>query len=707
MSSSIIEQSKQAQIWHKLLQKKSFVIPVAAILVFFGIYMAFFGTGNQETSQEKATEIYEVQRSDISKTIDTDGTVIAEDGISLSFQSNGESTLTVQDVYVKEGDMVKKGDKIAKINTAELEMDLQSASTSKQIAIANLAQKQAGATQTEINIAQKQVDQAQASLNKIIDQNKYDIRGAEIAVEQAKLSLDETSKSQVNTGKSNSISLTDAQKSLEQAVESAVIKMKSSLLEVNNAVNDTKNLLDDQGEWESVLGAMNRQSVIDAKNAMDIVQAHVKTFEDKYRSITAESPEGDINQGLSDAIEIMKQASVMLDNLDDVIAGTFSYAYLSQDTIDAKRNSFNAENVKIKSSQESLINARQSIESAKLQIETTQTSGTSSTDSSQSKLSLAQKQLENAELQLSNTKQKTASEERSATLSMEIAKMQLAKLSEPLRDLDLATLRAQIDQAQTNINKIKYQIAQATMISPIDGKITALNGKAGDILVTENLTSFVTILNQDSFYISSAIEEMDIANIQVGQKVKATFDALPDLELEGDVTFISMTSVKDSSGIVTYEVHSAFSNLQSSGVREGMTASVQFVIKEAKDVLAIPSKAVKEQDSKKVVQMVDQSWHEVEVGADDGKNTEVISGLKQGDKIIVNSTLPKDTAKPAAPSSSGASADDKTAIMEKFGLSEADIEALKNMTDEERKTFMEAKGIKLEQMRGGGGTRAR
>ncbi|MCX6808019.1 MAG: hypothetical protein NTZ80_04495, partial [Patescibacteria group bacterium] len=56
---------------------------------------------------------------------------------------------------------------------------------------------------------------------------------------------------------------------------------------------------------------------------------------------------------------------------------------------------------------------------------------------------------------------------------------------------------------------------------------------------------------------------------------------------------------------------------------------------------------------KKVVQTVDQSWNEIETGADDDKNIEIISDLKQGDKIIVNSVLPEDNAKSAALSSPG------------------------------------------------------
>jgi HlyD family secretion protein len=143
-----------------------------------------------------------------------------------------------------------------------------------------------------------------------------------------------------------------------------------------------------------------------------------------------------------------------------------------------------------------------------------------------------------------------------------------------------------------------------------------------------------TIINNDTLYIEVNIEEADISKLKVGQKAQATLDAVEGLTLEGEVSFISLTSSTSSNGIVTYLVRVALSNTGETQIREGMTASIEFIISEAKNVLTVPVDAVRNISGQPSVQKADGTYAVVTTGFTDGKKVEVLSGLAAGDRVI-------------------------------------------------------------------------
>jgi RND family efflux transporter MFP subunit len=182
------------------------------------------------------------------------------------------------------------------------------------------------------------------------------------------------------------------------------------------------------------------------------------------------------------------------------------------------------------------------------------------------------------------------------------------------------------------LEKARFDYNKSILIAPIDGQIAALNYAAGDI-ITDNTLSVATIINNDTLFIEANIEEADISKLVVGQKAYASFDSLDGLRLEGEISFISLTSKTSNNGIVTYLVRVIF-NKGENQIREGMTASIEFVTSETKDVLVIPVDAVRNVEGKPSVQMITSEWKAVVTGFTDGKSVEVISGLKEGDKVL-------------------------------------------------------------------------
>lgn len=221
---------------------------------------------------------------------------------------------------------------------------------------------------------------------------------------------------------------------------------------------------------------------------------------------------------------------------------------------------------------------------------------------------------------------------------------------------DIATLRAQIDKANAQVEQAKYNLELGTLISPIDGEITELNGEAGDLLSDINNQPFAVVLNRNLYFVDVPIEG-DLPNYRLGQKISATFEALEGSEFTGEISNIAPIGTVDNNGVVSFTVRAILNDLNGLGgdifgvgtdsvSTSGsstessesyfvqMTANVDFIISESKNVLIIPVSAVKRIENKPSVQAEDGKWIPVTTGFTDGKMVEVISGLKEGDLVM-------------------------------------------------------------------------
>jgi membrane fusion protein, macrolide-specific efflux system len=164
--------------------------------------------------------------------------------------------------------------------------------------------------------------------------------------------------------------------------------------------------------------------------------------------------------------------------------------------------------------------------------------------------------------------------------------------------------------------------------------VSLLNYKKGDVIYTSDNKPMATVINNNTLFIEADIEESDISKLKTGQKAAVTFDAIEGKTFDGELSYVSLTSETSSNGIVTYLVRVLLPDAGASGVREGMTASVNFILSGVSDVLAVPVDAVRNVNGKPSVQLADGSYQAVTTGFTDGKSAEVISGLSEGDKIV-------------------------------------------------------------------------
>ena len=199
-----------------------------------------------------------------------------------------------------------------------------------------------------------------------------------------------------------------------------------------------------------------------------------------------------------------------------------------------------------------------------------------------------------------------------------------------------------INNAQKEVDKINEQIAKvnklkenSTLYAQIDGTILNLNYTVGS--TTSSEIPIVTIGENAKVFAEITVTQEEITKIEEGQRVNLIVSAYQDQMLEGTVSFINLKPNGQGSS-VNYSVMVEISE-NDLKLLEGMTVSAQFIVKDVKDVLTLSNKAITLKDGKQFVQVKqdDGTLKEVEIttGFSDGKISEIVSGLSEGDTVVV------------------------------------------------------------------------
>ncbi len=218
-------------------------------------------------------------------------------------------------------------------------------------------------------------------------------------------------------------------------------------------------------------------------------------------------------------------------------------------------------------------------------------------------------------------------------------------------ELNIETKQLAVTQAENALQDAKDTLAKYYINAPFSGTIASVPVSVGDN-ASSGTTLGTIITNQELAVV--VLNEVDVAKINLGEKSTITFDAIPDLTIAGVVSEIdSVGSV--SQGVVNYNVKISFAT-QDTRVKSGMSVTADIITNVAQDVVVIPNSAVKTaSDGSSYVQIFDASVSgpvtatqtfttallpkqiPVQVGLSDGTSTEITSGLKEGDVIIVKS----------------------------------------------------------------------
>ena len=222
-------------------------------------------------------------------------------------------------------------------------------------------------------------------------------------------------------------------------------------------------------------------------------------------------------------------------------------------------------------------------------------------------------------------------------------------------DIDVQSSELSIKQKENSLQDAKDNLSDYSVYAPFGGTLSNVAVKK-----TDSVSSGTTIatLITDKQVAELSLNEVDIAKIQIGQKATLTFDAIPDLTIAGKVAEIDSVGTV-SSGVVNYTVKLSF-DTSDNRVKPGMSVNATIITNVKQDVLSVPNSAIKTQNGTSYVEtfstalttpitgvqgspsLILPTKKTVEIGIANDTNTEITTGLNEGD-IIVTKTISSTT----------------------------------------------------------------
>jgi HlyD family secretion protein len=227
--------------------------------------------------------------------------------------------------------------------------------------------------------------------------------------------------------------------------------------------------------------------------------------------------------------------------------------------------------------------------------------------------------------------------------------------TQSLKDTVAGSDELDIRSAELSLQSKQYAYNDCFIYASFDGVIATLTARVG-----ESSGSSVGTLITKQKIVTIPFNEVDVTSIKLEQKATITFDAIEDLSVSGVVAEIDPVGTV-SSGVVTYNVKIAFDSADDR-IKPGMSANTEIITQEKKDILTVTSSAVKTKNKKVYVEIfeipllnsnngtgsvssVSPIKKEVTIGLSDDSKTEIISGLNEGDQIVLKTTTSTTSSK--------------------------------------------------------------
>ncbi len=377
------------------------------------------------------------------------------------------------------------------------------------------------------------------------------------------------------------------------------------------------------------------------KNLEDIKQKAQKSLDEEYNEVIILLHKSESNiQSLYDFIQDFKreyfdfnqgQGMEIINNKDII---KYSLKRISSYVEKAKEDS-SGENI------ESLL-AKLKTEITKIKdaldkiIEISHSTGFSDTISSADKTSLENYRttVNNLYSDILSAEQSIQTTKTANQANINQAEAEVLLLESQLKSDPDAFYNAQISEAEHQISLLKDQISDAVLRSPINGRVVKIDKEKGEVVQAQE--NVISVISGNDFQIKADIYEGDIALVDVGDKVEIELVAFPGEIFYGKVVSIEPVE-KLIDNVVYYETTIDFEG-GPEGIRRGMTADIIIETAKKENVLIVSKRAVEDINGKKIVKVYKKGAleeREITVGLKGDEYLEVLSGLKEGDQVVV------------------------------------------------------------------------
>lgn len=287
----------------------------------------------------------------------------------------------------------------------------------------------------------------------------------------------------------------------------------------------------------------------------------------------------------------------------------------------------------------------------------------------------AERQVQASEAALDEAKETRRAEKAQQELAIEnarrdqVAAKNEAEAARSNRPHNINEQAATVSQLQVEVDTAARSVENTVLRAPAAGKIASINGVVGEFVgagsgttplapggtvplpdsgsgvsSSEDLggdgdygSAFIVLDNADTFQLVAPFAEADAARLKPNQQVEVTFDAIPDLTRAGSVASIAPTGT-DIQGVMSYYAVIVLNELDPR-LTDGQTASANVVVDQLDNTLVVPNAAVQQGGQTGVVTVLEQDGSnrqvQVELGLSGDSVTQVVSGLREGQQVVV------------------------------------------------------------------------
>lgn len=640
---------------------------------------------------------FTVARGDLSNSLSMQGTVQPSKSIELDFTNNG----TITAVHVSTGQTVQQGDPIAELtldssdlqtaqnqaSLADLQLQNEQATLDalKQGATPDVvAAAQAGVTSAQAALQQAQLQQAeaqqatsdqqatvastQASLDRAeqvqelaVQQAQADYAAAQDSLKRAQDQLTQTQKDvqdrqTANTAtKAQAIADADgAVRSAQRSVDDAGIQLKQAqsnpaesalsnqigmeklkLAQLQDALKSAKaneanaKQLVSQPNSNQYIAMENQaeQSAHDAQNAVDTEQAALGQL--TAQTTPAQATDQAATQHAQNALD---QAN---DNLTEAQAR-------------AKMLRSLPDGAPVPSTGATVVSTGQDDDQLLAAAQNAVAQAQGDVDSKQRQVQLEQLKLQDAQAAQATGNNTQGDQVKLAQLNIAARQADLQAAQAKLTQLQQGTSQADIDRETQRVQLLTQQDQAAhqslngviVLKAPFDGTIAAVNVQVGQPV--QSRTDAVEVASVGEMAVLANAAQSAVNQLSVNQKVDITFTGLPNVSVKGTVLDISNAASAKAAGdqTVTYPVRISLDSVPDA-LKLGMTAQISAVEQQASNILFVPANAIRPVNGQSIVTLVNTSGQTkdtpVQIGNTFGDKIEIVSGLQDGDVIMLPS----------------------------------------------------------------------
>lgn len=230
--------------------------------------------------------------------------------------------------------------------------------------------------------------------------------------------------------------------------------------------------------------------------------------------------------------------------------------------------------------------------------------------------------------------------------SLAISQQDLARQRSGFRAEEIAQTRAQVAEANAQLQSFQIQLNNTLVRAPFGGIITRRFTDVGDFVApttsassSDGATSASIAELSSGLEVEAKVPEANIAGIKQGQSVEVRSDSYPDQVFKGQVQSIAPRAVKENS-ITSFRVKVKLeTGLEQ--LKAGMNVKLAFIAEPIQNALVVPlSAVVTQKDGQRGIWLLDANreirFQLIRLGSENGSQVQILEGLKAGDRILIS-----------------------------------------------------------------------